>query len=48
MQCEWTGDKDLLDSTRNSAQCCVEARVALEFGGEWIQAYVWLIPLLFT
>ena len=39
-------DEDLLDSTRNSAQHCVQARAARELGGEWIQAYVWLIPLL--
>ena len=36
--------KDLLYSTRNSAQCCVAAWMGREFGGEWIHVYVWLSP----
>ena len=36
--------KDLLYSTRHSAQCCVAAWMGWEFGGEWIQVYVWLSP----
>ena len=38
-------NKDLLYSTRNSAQCHVAAWMGEEFGGEWIHVYV---PLLFT
>ena len=40
----WKANKVLLQSTRSSAQCHVAARLAGEFGGEWIQAYVWLSP----
>ena len=36
--------KDLLYSTRNSAQCYVAAWMGREFGGEWIHVYVWLSP----
>ena len=41
---KWITNKDLLYSTWNSAQCCVAAGMGGEFGGEWIQAYVWLSP----
>ena len=34
--------KDLLDSTRKSAQCHVAAWMGGEFGGAWICVYVWL------
>ena len=39
----WT-NKDLLYNTGNSAQGYVAAWIGGEFGGEWIQAYVWLSP----
>ena len=39
---KWVTSKVLLCSTCNSAQCCVAAQTGEEFGGEWIQAYVWL------
>ena len=43
---KWITKKDLLYSTRNSAQCYVPARMGEEgFGGEWIHVYVWLSPL---
>ena len=32
----WRTNKDLLDSTGNSAQCHVAAWMGGEFGGEWI------------
>ena len=35
-------NKDLLYSTRNSAQCYVAAWMGGESGGEWIHVYVWL------
>ena len=38
---KWITNKDLLYSTGNSAQCYVAAWVGGEFGGEWIQVYVW-------
>ena len=38
----WRTNKDLLDSTGNSAQCQVAAWMGGEFGGEWICVYVWL------
>ena len=34
-------NKYLLYSTGNSAQCYVAAWTGGEFGGEWIQVYVW-------
>ena len=37
----WT-NKDLLYNTGNSAQGYVAAWIGGEFGGEWIQVYVWL------
>ena len=40
----WRADKDLLNSTGNSARCYVAAWLVGEFGGEWIHAYVWLSP----
>ena len=33
-------NKDLLDSTGNSAPCHVAAWMGGEFGGEWIHVYV--------
>ena len=41
---KWVTKKDLLYSTRNSAQCYVAAWMGGEFGGEWIHIYVWLSP----
>ena len=41
---KWIANKDLLSSTWNSAQCYVAAWMGGEFGGEWIQVYVWLGP----
>ena len=38
---KWITNKDLLDSTGNSAQCYVAAWMGEEFGGEWIQVRVW-------
>ena len=37
---KWITNKDLLNSTGNSAQCYVGGK----FGGEWICVYVWLSP----
>ena len=37
-------NKDLLYSTRNSAQRYVAAWMGREFGGEWMPGYVWLSP----
>ena len=39
---KWITNKDLLQSTGNSAQCYVEARMAGEFGGECTHVCVWL------
>ena len=41
---KWITNKDLLSSTENSAQCYVAAWIGWQFGGEWIQVYVWLSP----
>ena len=42
---KWITNKNLLYSTRNSAQCYVLAWMGEEgFGGEWIHVYVWLSP----
>ena len=41
---KWIPEKDLLNSTWNSAQCYVAAWMAGEFGGEWIHVHVWLSP----
>ena len=41
-------NKDLLYSTWNSAQCSVTAWMEVEFGAEWIHAYVWLSPFTIT
>ena len=41
---KWITNKDLLYSTGNSAQCYVAAWMEGEFGGKWIQVYVWLSP----
>ena len=39
---KWITNKNLLNTTRNSAQCYVAALMKGEFGGEWIHVYVWL------
>ena len=39
---KWRGNKDLLYSIGNSAQCYVAAWMGeRESGGQWIYAYVW-------
>ena len=40
---KWLTNKGLLYSI---AQCHVAAWMGGEFGGEWIHAYVWLVPVL--
>jgi len=35
----WRTNKDLLDSTGNSARCHVAAWMGGEFSGEWIDIY---------
>ena len=42
---KWVINKDLLYSTRNSAQCYVAAWERGEFGGKWIHVYVWQASL---
>ena len=42
---KWITNKDLLYRTWTSAQFYVAAWMGGEFGGEWIQVYVWLSPL---
>ena len=37
---KWITSKDLLYSTRNSAQSYVAAWLGEKFGGEWIHVYV--------
>ena len=37
---KWVTNKDLLQSTGNSAQCYVAAWMGGQFGGEWIHVYV--------
>ena len=39
---KWITNKDLLCSSRNSAQCYVAAWMGGEFEGEWIHEYAWL------
>ena len=39
---KWIANKDLLYSSRNSAQCYMAAWMGGEFGGGWIHMYVWL------
>ena len=40
---KWRANKNLLYSIGNSVQCYVAAWMGEgEFGGEWIQVYVWL------
>ena len=39
---KWLTNKDLLNSTWNSAQCYVAAWMGREFGGEWIHVCIWL------
>ena len=41
---KWIVNKDLLDSTWNSAQCYVVAWMGGEFRWEYIHVYVWLSP----
>jgi len=41
---KWITNKDVLYSTRNSAQRYVVAWLGREFGEEWIHVYVWLNP----
>ena len=41
---KWIINQVLLYSTGNSAQCYVAVWMGGEFGGEWIQVYVWLSP----
>ena len=41
---KWITDKDLLNSTGNSAQCYVAVWMGGEFGGEQIHVYAWLSP----
>ena len=38
---KWVTNKDLLQSTGNSAQGYVAAYMGGEFGGEWINVYVY-------
>ena len=38
---KWIPNKDLLQSSGNSAQCYVAAWMGGEFGGECIHVYVW-------
>ena len=41
---QWVANKDLLYSTGSSAQCFVGAWMGREFGGKWMDVYVWLGP----
>ena len=41
---KWITNKDLLNSTWNSAQCYVAAWMGREFGEEWVPIYIWLSP----
>ena len=41
---KWITNKDLLDSTGNSAQCHVAAWIGGEVEGECIHVYVWPSP----
>ena len=41
---KWMNNKNLLNNTWNYTQCYVVAWIGGEFGGEWIQVYVWLSP----
>ena len=41
---KWIANKDLLQTTGNSAQCYVAAWMGGEFGAEWIHVHVWLSP----
>ena len=41
---KWITNKDLLCSTRNSAQCHVATWIGGDLGKEWIHVYVWLSP----
>ena len=43
---KWITNKDLLYSTRNSAQCCVAAWMGKGFWGEWIYVPVCLSPFI--
>ena len=39
---KWITHKDLLHSTRNSAQCYVATWIGRKSGGEWLHVCVWL------
>ena len=39
---KWIANKDLLQTTGNSAQCYVAAWMGGEFGAEWIHVHEWL------
>ena len=41
---KWITNKDLLDSTGNSAQCYVAAWMGEEFRGEKLLVYMWPSP----
>ena len=41
---KWITNKNLSYSIRNSTQCYVVAWMGGEFGGDWINVYVWLNP----
>ena len=41
---KWITNKDLLYSTWNSDHCYVAAWMGGEFGGEWVDVYVYLSP----
>ena len=41
---KWVTNKDLADSTENSAECYVPAWMGGGFRGEWIHVYVRLSP----
>ena len=43
---KWITNKDLLYSSRNSAQYYMASRMGGEFGGERIYVYVWLSPFV--
>ena len=43
---QWISNKNLLDSTRNSAQCYVADWIGEGFRGEWIPIYVSLSPFI--
>ena len=44
LSCQTVTNKDLLDSTGDSAQCHVAAWMRGTFVGGWMYIYVWLKP----